>query len=354
MRKVFVSGCYDIIHGGHIEFFRQAKSYGDYLIVNIASDEVLLKYKNKKSSLPIKHKIDILNSISIVDEVMVSSNLASDLDFEDNFLSAKPWCLVVTQDDKFEKQKRDLCKRAGSTYIKVPKTLGYDQISTSEILNKIKAPDQVPLRVDFGGGWLDVPRFSRPGSYICNCAVNLFVSLEKWNVPKCSGLGGSAAYALLMGKDAVKSELKMNVGWQDPAVIRETGLCAWKSGDYPDLAIKRSGDILKGKMALYWTGSNHNTPLVADKRRKYDLIEQAGNIGYYGIVHNSYEDICRAVDISYYVQIDEGMRGLPRCGEISKKYCGGGFGGYALYMFRREEDIPKNLVKINPFIDWQL
>lgn len=38
-KKVFVSGCYDLLHSGHVEFFRQAAQYGD-LYVGIA---VLMK-----------------------------------------------------------------------------------------------------------------------------------------------------------------------------------------------------------------------------------------------------------------------------------------------------------------------
>ncbi len=48
MKKVFVSGCYDIIHGDHVEFFRKAKSYGDNLTVCYASDEVLWLTKQRK------------------------------------------------------------------------------------------------------------------------------------------------------------------------------------------------------------------------------------------------------------------------------------------------------------------
>ena len=29
MKKVFVSGCYDLLHSGHVEFFRQASQYGE-------------------------------------------------------------------------------------------------------------------------------------------------------------------------------------------------------------------------------------------------------------------------------------------------------------------------------------
>ena len=39
-KKVFVSGCYDLLHSGHVEFFRQAAAYGD-LYVGIGSDDTL-------------------------------------------------------------------------------------------------------------------------------------------------------------------------------------------------------------------------------------------------------------------------------------------------------------------------
>ena len=40
-KKVFVSGCYDLLHSGHVEFFRQAAQYGD-LYVGIGSDNTIL------------------------------------------------------------------------------------------------------------------------------------------------------------------------------------------------------------------------------------------------------------------------------------------------------------------------
>ena len=39
-KKVFVSGCYDLLHSGHVEFFRQAAQYGD-LYVGIGSDATI-------------------------------------------------------------------------------------------------------------------------------------------------------------------------------------------------------------------------------------------------------------------------------------------------------------------------
>lgn len=45
--KVFVSRCYDLIHLGHVEFFRQAAQYGD-LYVGIGADKTYQGYKHHK------------------------------------------------------------------------------------------------------------------------------------------------------------------------------------------------------------------------------------------------------------------------------------------------------------------
>ena len=45
-KKVFVSGCYDLLHSGHVEFFQQASQYGD-LYVGIGSDATYLEYKHR-------------------------------------------------------------------------------------------------------------------------------------------------------------------------------------------------------------------------------------------------------------------------------------------------------------------
>ena len=47
-RKVFVSGCYDLLHSGHVEFFRQASQYGD-LYVGIGSDKTIEHLKGHKT-----------------------------------------------------------------------------------------------------------------------------------------------------------------------------------------------------------------------------------------------------------------------------------------------------------------
>ncbi|KAF8065565.1 Wdr78 [Scenedesmus sp. PABB004] len=334
--KVFVSGCYDVLHGGHVEFFRQARALGDHLTVSFASDAVLAAHKGgRRSSIPQAHKASLIGALRMVDAVVIGDGATPGLDFQDHFLRIRPQLLVVTEDDKYGDAKRALCAQVGARYVVLPKDLDYVPTSTTQILANIRAPTRCPLRVDFGGGWLDVPRHARPGGFVVNCTFSPLVSLSDWPFHVGGGLGGSAAHALLTGRDSLASELELGVGWQDPAVIQETGLCVWRSGPRPALEFKTSGDWLRGRMALLWTGAAHDTPSHADRDRDYAAIEAAGRLARDAVAPGveSLAGLAAAVAASHAAQRAEGMAELPLHGEAAKKYCGGGHGGYALYLF---------------------
>jgi len=198
---------------------------------------------------------------------------------------------------------------------------------------------EIPVRVDFAGGWLDVPKLSRKGGYIVNCSITPKVSLKNWPYEKSAGLGGSAAYAVLKMKNGIESELNLGVGWQDPAVIEETGLCVWRSGKKPVLEFKSNPDWLAGRMLIVWTGSAHTTPDFVDRKRDYKGIVAAGKIAAQAVLQKDFKELCKAVSMSYSVQLKEGMEELPRVPKAkAKKYLGGGHGGYALYLFNSAKD----------------
>jgi len=346
MRKVFVSGCYDIIHAGHIQFFREARALGDFLTVCFASADVLWRHKQRKGSLPDEHKQALLAGLRVVDEVVVGCGLEEGIDFREHFLRIRPQVLAVTEDDKYTALKKVLCAEVGAEYVVLPKTPPeFPPISTSEIVRYIRAPLQAPLRVDFGGGWLDVPQFARAGTYIVNCAISPTVSLRDWPYERNAGLGGSGAWALLNGKNGVTAELDLGVGWQDPAVIAETGLCVWHSGAVPKLELKHNADFLRGRMALFWTGQSHDTPGNVHNTRNFDAIERAGKLARDAVWASDLTGLATAVRESYAMQLDEGMAPLPGDPKgtqnlpveaadsvLAWKYCGGGFGGYAVYL----------------------
>jgi hypothetical protein len=292
-----------------------------------------------------------LGALRPVDRVVVGTGTEEGIDFRADFLRLRPDILAVTEDDKYGPLKRALCAQVGARYLVLPKTPPqFQPISTSEIVRFIRAPQEAPLRVDFGGGWLDVPRYARPGAYVVNCTISPTVSLRHWPYERNAGLGGSAAWALLNGKDGVLAELGLGVGWQDPAVVVETGLCVWKSGPRPELEFKHRGDFLRDRMALYWTGTEHSTPGVVDQARDYAAIARAGALAREGVRRESLEALADGVRASYAVQRAEGMLPLPgdpAAGNdaaladgrpLAWKYCGGGHGGYALYLFSSAAD----------------
>lgn len=343
MIKVFVSGCYDIVHAGHVQFFREARALGDHLTVCFASAEVLWKHKRRKSSLPDEHKRALIAALRTVDEVVIGEGLEEGIDFREHFLRIRPQILAVTEDDKYADLKRALCAEVGAKYVVLPKTPPeFKPISTTEIVRYIRAPQEAPLRVDFGGGWLDVPRFARAGAYVVNCAISPTVSLREWPYERNAGLGGSGAWALLNGRDGVNSELDLGVGWQDPAVISETGLCVWRSGPRPDLEFKSDGACLRGRMALFWTGASHDTPSVVKNTRDLEAIARAGQAARDAAWASSLEGLAGAVRLSYAEQRIEGMDPLAEqvagVKPLAMKYCGGGFGGYALYLCASQTD----------------
>ena len=340
MKRVFVSGCYDIVHAGHLQFFEEARALGDHLTVCFASEEVLWHHKQRRSSMPDEHKKAVMEALWMVDDVVIGTDTGIGLDFKSHFLQLKPDLLVVSEDDQYETIKRELCAQVGATYEVIPKTPPkFDPISTSEIVRWVRAPARAPLRVDFAGGWLDVPRHAREGAYVVNCAISPLVSLHEWPYEKRAGLGGSGAWALLNGQDGVGSELDLGVGWQDPAVIRETGLCVWRSGPLPVLDFKRNSDLLAGKLAVLWTGTEHDTPGLADDQRDYDRIERSGHLARAGVLDGDVHKLAEGTRCYHEMQLEEGMNVLPEVGgALARKYCGGGHGGYALYLFEHTGD----------------
>ena len=60
--KIWVNGCFDIIHSGHIELLEYAKSLGDYLIVGLDDDERVRESKGKHRPIqPLEERMKIIS-----------------------------------------------------------------------------------------------------------------------------------------------------------------------------------------------------------------------------------------------------------------------------------------------------
>ncbi len=338
MKKVFVSGAFNVLHAGHIRFFESAAELGDYLIVSYPNADLLWSLYDKKSVLEDSDKKAVISALSMVDEVIESTDDDVALSFKSAFLKVSPQVLAVTTDDAYIEEKRKFCAEHGVEFVVLDKTPPEGAGTTStQLLSRVKAPAHAPLRVDFAGGWLDVPENAIPGEYIVNCSISPTVSLKEWLYRQGAGLGGSGGWSVLNGWDPVASELGLGVGWQDPAVIAETGACVWKSGDKPVLDFKNTGAFLKGCMAVYDTRVKHYTPGFAGYERSFERIAKAARIARLGVLQQDVAVLAVGVQMSYQLQLEEGMQPLPDIGkQLARKYCGGGHGGYALYLYENQ------------------
>ena len=155
-KKVFVSGCYDLLHSGHVEFFRQAAQYGD-LYVGIGSDKTILHYKNHKSVYSEQERLFMVKSIRYVKEAYINAGDGI-LDFLPTLDIVKPDILLVNSDGGSD-DKRKVCEERGMEYVVLERDPheGLEARSSTELK---KSPCQLPTRLDLAGTWIDQPYVS--------------------------------------------------------------------------------------------------------------------------------------------------------------------------------------------------
>ena len=70
MKRVITYGTFDLLHYGHINLLRRAKSLGDYLIVGLSTDEFNNTKKNKESYFDYENRKSLLDAVKYVDFVI--------------------------------------------------------------------------------------------------------------------------------------------------------------------------------------------------------------------------------------------------------------------------------------------
>ena len=129
----YTAGVYDLFHIGHLNLLKNAKSQCDKLIVGVTTDKAA-EYKNKKPFIPQQERMEIVNAIKYVDEVVPQD----DLDKMVAFHKYHFYILFVGSDwqgtDKWNEYERKLAEY-GAKVVYLP----YTQHTSSTILqNTIK------------------------------------------------------------------------------------------------------------------------------------------------------------------------------------------------------------------------
>ena len=177
MKKVFVSGCYDLLHSGHVEFFRQASQYGD-LYVGIGSDQTILGYKHHKTFYPEQERLFMVKSIKYVKDAYINQGDGI-MDFIPTVDMVKPDIFVVNADGSNE-TKRKFCEERGIEYVVLERTPaeGLKARSSTDIKD---STCQLPTRLDLAGTWIDQPYVScyAPGWAITMSLIPTFEVRER-------------------------------------------------------------------------------------------------------------------------------------------------------------------------------
>lgn len=155
-KKVFVSGCYDLLHSGHVEFFKQASAYGD-LYVGIGSDETILHYKKHKTLYPEQERLFMVKSIRYVRDAYINKGDGV-MDFIPTVEELRPDIFIVNEDGSSEEKER-FCKEHGIEYVVLKRTPaeGLQARSSTDLKN---GTCKIPTRIDIAGTWIDQPYVS--------------------------------------------------------------------------------------------------------------------------------------------------------------------------------------------------
>ena len=160
-KKVFVSGCYDMLHSGHVAFFKSASQYGD-LYVGIGSDKTIQELKNRKTIYSEKERLYMVKAIRYVKDAYINPG-SGYLDFLEILDKVQPDIFVVNSDGGSE-DKRKLCEERGIEYVvleRVPDD-GLEARSTTSLRSSVTS--HIPYRVDIAGTWIDQPYVSEHGA----------------------------------------------------------------------------------------------------------------------------------------------------------------------------------------------
>ncbi|MDD2205253.1 MAG: adenylyltransferase/cytidyltransferase family protein [Bacteroidales bacterium] len=162
-KKVFVSGCYDMLHSGHVAFFEEAATYGD-LYVGLGSDKTIYQLKGRRTVNSEQERLYMVKALRCVKDAWINKGCDL-LDFVDEIKKLKPDIFFVNSDGN-SILKQELCKELGIQYIvsqRVPHS-GLPIRSTTGLRTQCR----IPYRIDLAGGWLDQPYVSKyyPGAVI--------------------------------------------------------------------------------------------------------------------------------------------------------------------------------------------
>lgn len=131
-KSVMVSGCFDLLHPGHIFFFETAASYGR-LHVSVGSDQTYEQLKGRKPILTEAERLYMVQACKYVYAASIAGGHGT-LDFLPTLLTVKPDLFIVNQDGHTT-DKQEAVEELGVRYLVLPRQPrnGFNAYSSTDL-----------------------------------------------------------------------------------------------------------------------------------------------------------------------------------------------------------------------------
>lgn len=129
--KTLVGGCFDLLHYGHLSFFKAAKKLGDYLIVGLEPDTTIERLKRAAPIHTQKQRAEILAELICIDYILLLPDLYTYDDYLALVKAIHPNFLGVTKGDPQTINKQKQASEIGACVIEVNQLI--DGLSSSLI-----------------------------------------------------------------------------------------------------------------------------------------------------------------------------------------------------------------------------
>jgi len=158
-KKVFVTGCFDMLHSGHVRFLEEAAGFGE-VHVGIGSDRTVKELKGRYPVTTQEERKYLLESLRHVKACYINSG-SGIMDFLKELRRVSPSIFVVNEDGNTP-GKAQLCERMGIEYVILQRNPREHLPARST--TSLRKECRIPYRLDLAGGWLDQAFVSRHGA----------------------------------------------------------------------------------------------------------------------------------------------------------------------------------------------
>ncbi|HXF90872.1 MAG TPA: adenylyltransferase/cytidyltransferase family protein [Candidatus Nitrosotenuis sp.] len=139
-QSILVGGCFDLLHYGHLNFLKSAKSHGKILVVALESDESISQHKNIPSIHTQQQRAEILAELKCVDYVIQLPTMTTFDEYLDLVEWIQPKIIAVTEGDQQLTNKERQAARVGAKVLVVNQLI--EGLSSRLIRQR---PDQATL-----------------------------------------------------------------------------------------------------------------------------------------------------------------------------------------------------------------